>query len=132
MLQIDEAVLDHVVKGGYKSVVNLRKESEPNMEKEAELVKARGLTYLSFPITASADGIDAKQLRAAADAIHPLPQPVFVHCASGGRASAAVLAHDKIYHGKPATLEDMVSAAASSGFVYNANWQKNLKEEFFP
>lgn len=119
------------MKHGYKSVVNLRREAEPNLEKEEELVKARGLPYVHVPIMASADGIDGKHVRAAVEAIHSLPQPVFIHCASGGRASAVVLAHGKVYNNSPATLEEMVAAAASSGFVYNPNWQNDLKAEFF-
>lgn len=112
-------------------MLNVRKASEANLEKEEELAKARGLAYAHSPVAAGPDGIDGKNVRSAAEALHDLPQPAFIHCMSGGRASAVVLAHNKIYSGTPATLEDMVSAAASSGFVYNPNWQKSLKEEFF-
>ena len=131
-LQIDAAVLDHVVKDGYKSVLNLRRAEEANLEKEEELVKAKGLSYANVPIMASADGIDAKAVRAAAEALHGLPQPAFVHCASAGRATAVVLAHHHLYVATNKTFEDFVNAAASVGFVYNPNWQTNLKAEFYP
>lgn len=112
-------------------MLNVRKVSEANLEKEEELVKARGLEYAHSPIVAGPDGIDGKNVRAAAEALHGLAQPAFIHCMSGGRASAVVLAHNKIYSGSPATIEEFVSSAASAGFAYNPNWQKSLKEEFF-
>ena len=128
---IDEAVLDKVAKDGYKSVLNVRRAEEANLDNEEGLSKARGLTYAHSPVVASADGIDAKSVRAAAETLHTLPQPVFVHCAGGGRASAVVLAHNHIYNGQPKSLDEMVSIAASNGYVYNANWHKDLKAEFF-
>lgn len=132
VVKIDEAVLDQVVKDGYKSVLNVRRAAEANLEKEEELCKAKGLAYATVPIEASADGIDASAVRKAADALHALPHPAFVHCASGGRASAVVLAHNAIYLHNPATFTQMLEAAASSGFVYNSNWHKSLQPEFFP
>lgn len=124
--------MDHVVKDGYKSVMNLRRAAEANLEKEDELSKARGLAYAHSPVEASADGIDAKSVRAAAETLHSLPQPAFVHCAGGGRASAVVLAHNHLYANSPATLEEWIATALSNGYVYNPNWQASLKAEFFP
>lgn len=101
------------------------------MEKEEELAKARGLAYAHSPVVASADGIDAKGVRAAVEVLHNLPQPVFVHCASGGRATAVVLTHNHVYSGSPATYDELQSIAASHGLVFAPTWQNNLKEEFF-
>lgn len=131
-MKIDEAVLDQVVKDGYKSVLNVRRASEANLEKEEELCKAKGLAYANVPIEASADGIDASAVRQAADALHALPHPAFVHCAGGGRASAVVLAHNAIHLHNPATLTQMLEAAASAGYIYNPSWHKSLQAEFFP
>lgn len=113
-------------------MLNVRRAEEANLEQEAELSEARGLKYATSPVVASADGIDAKSVRAAAEKLHSLPKPVFVHCAGGGRASAVVLAHNHIHDGTPSNLQDWLNTAASNGYIYNANWQKNLKEEFFP
>lgn len=124
--------MDLVVKDGYKSVLNLRRPEEANLEGEEELVKARGLTYVHAPVVASPDGIDAKSVRAAAEKLHDMPQPVFVHCASGGRASAVVLAHDHLHKKSPETFQAWQNTAASNGFIYNQNWQNSLRTEFFP
>lgn len=124
--------MDHVAKEGYKSVLNLRRAEEANLEAEESLAQARGLTYVHAPVVASPDGIDAKTVRAAAEKLHDMPQPVFVHCASGGRASAVVLAHNHLYNKSPENFESWQNTAASNGFIYNANWQNSLRAEFFP
>jgi protein tyrosine phosphatase (PTP) superfamily phosphohydrolase (DUF442 family) len=129
---IDEAVLDQVAQDGYKSVLNLRKPTEANLEKEEELSKARGLEYAHVAVDASAEGIDAATVRKAAETLHNLPQPAFVHCAGGGRASAVVLAHNALYAKNPATFQAWLDTAASNGYVYNPSWHKSLQSEFFP
>lgn len=129
--QVDEAVLDEVAKAGYKSVLNLRRLVEPNLENEEALCQARGLVYASSPVTASPDGIDAKAVLDAVSVLHNLPQPVFIHCASGGRASVVVLTHRHRHEKAFASVEEFVNAAVQQGFMYNDNWRKVIQDDLF-
>lgn len=129
--KVDANVLEQVAKNGFKSVLNLRRANEPNMEKEEEVVAEHGMQYKSSPIEASAEAINIAQLRAAAEVLHSMPQPVFVHCASGGRAMAVVMAHSIIYNKKPSSMEEMGAMATSMGCTYNPKWAAAFQQEFF-
>ena len=72
---------------GFKTVINLRVETEPGAKEEAEIVKAEGLQYFSVPITPatfSQEKVDevAKLL---AD---PKAGPILFHCGSANRVGA--------------------------------------------
>ncbi|MBS1818379.1 MAG: tyrosine-protein phosphatase [Acidobacteria bacterium] len=74
---------------GYRTVINLRQASEPGADVEAEeaAAKAAGVKYVHLPVNgASPDPAMVDQFLAAVG--DPANQPVFVHCASGQRASA--------------------------------------------
>jgi uncharacterized protein (TIGR01244 family) len=72
---------------GFKTVINLRAESEPGVKEEEEIVKALGLQYVSVPITPatlSQEKVDqvAKALDDAAAG------PILLHCGSANRVGA--------------------------------------------
>jgi|WetSurMetagenome_2_1015567.scaffolds.fasta_scaffold161737_2 uncharacterized protein (TIGR01244 family) len=76
---------------GYKTVVNLRPDTEPGFAWEPAAVKAAGMSYVSIPVAGAAGltkdnviRIDAALKAAEADG------PVLFHCASGNRIGAVL------------------------------------------
>ena len=74
---------------GYKTVINLRPDTEPGFEWEAAAVRAAGMTYVSIPVAGAAGltkenvtRLDAALKDAAANG------PVLLHCGSGNRIGA--------------------------------------------
>lgn len=70
---------------GFKTVVNMRAESEPDvLPGEAEAVRAQGLDYVSVPITIETFGLEAIAAveRVLAD---PVQAPLLLHCNSSNR-----------------------------------------------
>jgi uncharacterized protein (TIGR01244 family) len=74
---------------GFASVVNLRQDSEPNANIDAESAAATGagLRFVHLPLnpTSPDTGVVDQFVTAARD---PANQPMFIHCASGNRAAA--------------------------------------------
>jgi uncharacterized protein (TIGR01244 family) len=73
---------------GYKSIVNLRPESEPgaNVADERKAAEAAGFRYIHIPFASATP--DASKLDDFLKAYaQPENQPMMLHCASGGRAS---------------------------------------------
>lgn len=73
---------------GYKSIVNLRADSEPgaNVAEEQKAAEAEGIRYIHLPFSNAAP--DAAALDEFLKVVVlPENQPMMVHCASGGRAS---------------------------------------------
>ena len=74
---------------GYKTVVNLRAESEPGFEWEPDAVRASGMAYVSIPVTGSAGLTRENAVRLDAALKDAEAQgPVLLHCASGNRTGA--------------------------------------------
>ena len=74
---------------GYKTVVNLRPDTEPGFDWEPTAVKAAGMDYVSIPV-AGASGL-TKDNVARLDAVlkeAAAKGPVLLHCASGNRIGA--------------------------------------------
>lgn len=69
---------------GFKTVVNLRVESEPGVAGEAEAMRAQGLAYISIPVTPDTFSLAevAAVLRVIDD---PQRGPVLLHCSSSNR-----------------------------------------------
>ncbi len=74
---------------GYKTVINLRTDTEPGFEWEAAAVKVAGMAYVSIPVAGPADltkdnvvRLDAALKEAA------VAGPVLLHCGSGNRIGA--------------------------------------------
>jgi uncharacterized protein (TIGR01244 family) len=81
------AQLAGLAEAGFRSILNLREESEFNTQPERLAAAAVGLAYRSVPVS-SANPTDAaveEFLRVADD---PDLYPVLIHCASGNRAAA--------------------------------------------
>ncbi len=73
---------------GFKSIVNLRTESEPGADIAAHTQAARdaGLAYIWLPFSSASP--DPAKVDAFLDAVKdPANKPMLVHCASGGRVS---------------------------------------------
>ena len=104
----DEAALRKAATSGMRSLVNFRTSGEKglSLEEERRIADAAGLNYLHVPV--SGDSLDAVQVDEFRRALDDLPQPVFLHCASGKRAAAMTLmalAADKGWDGDAALAE---------------------------
>ncbi len=108
----DSGTLIQAASAGAKTVVNFREEGEKEgLTPEAERQQAEklGLNYLHHPVTA--DSLDAATVDDFRRSLEDLPQPVFLHCASGKRAGAMTLmalAADKGWDGDTALQEGKV------------------------
>ncbi|MBY6055437.1 beta-lactamase hydrolase domain-containing protein [Leisingera daeponensis] len=84
--------LRQVASAGAKSLVNFRDDGEKGgmaPEEERQQAERLGLNYLHHPVTA--DSLDAALVDDFRRSLDDLPQPVFLHCASGRRAGAMTL-----------------------------------------
>ncbi|MFU8863616.1 MAG: beta-lactamase hydrolase domain-containing protein [Rhodobacterales bacterium] len=101
--------LQQATSGGVKSVVNFRALGEKgglSPEEEQHHAERLGLNYLHHPVTA--DDLDVAFVDDFRRSLDNLPQPVFLHCASGRRAGAMTLmalATDKGWDGDTALQE---------------------------
>ncbi|WP_417524069.1 beta-lactamase hydrolase domain-containing protein [Marinovum sp.] len=88
----DEAALRQVADAGNMTVVNFRDAGEKgglSPEEERRVAEAAGLNYLHFPMTA--ETLNPERVDEFRRTLDDLPQPVFLHCASGKRAGAMTL-----------------------------------------
>ena len=76
--------LQAVAKKGYKTVIDLCPAAEGN-QLDASKVKQLGLGYVSVPI--SPKNLTADTLASFTQAMQASPQPIYIRCASGLRAS---------------------------------------------
>lgn len=103
------ATLKQVASAGTKTVVNFRAEGEKDgltPAQERQQAERLGLNYLHHPVTA--DSLDTATVDDFRRSLDDLPQPVFLHCASGKRAGAMTLmalAADKGWDGDTALNE---------------------------
>lgn len=87
------STLDLLKKDGFKTVINLRVETEPgaNIEQNQAKAKALGLKYVHIPYSAGSP--DAKVFDAfLATIADKSNQPVYVHCGSAQRVGSVWLA----------------------------------------
>lgn len=104
----DENDLRQAASAGMKSWVNFQETSEKGMSpaQERKVSEIVGLNYLHYPL--SGDGLSAEAVDDFRRSLDDLPQPVFLHCASGKRAGAMTLmalAADKGWDGDTALAE---------------------------
>jgi len=105
----------HLAESGFRSVINLRKEGEPNQrltpQAEQQCAEANGLNYASVPVVI-ADLRDelVDQLAAAADV---LPVPIYVYCAGGQRSAALSILCE--HAGSGETGDELLADAAAKG-----------------
>jgi uncharacterized protein (TIGR01244 family) len=105
----ERAALEQAASAGMKSLVNFRASGEKgglSPEEEQQQAKRLGMNYLHYPIIA--DNLDGALVDDFRRSLDDLPQPVFLHCASGKRAGAMTLmalAADKGWDGETALQE---------------------------
>ena len=114
--QPTEEQLHELANQGFTSVVNLRTSGEPNApfapEQEGDKVEGLGMKYVHFPVSMQAMNdriIDEFRMK-----VKELPEPVFVHCASGKRAGAITMMHCAIVDGM--TGKETLEQAEKLGF----------------
>jgi uncharacterized protein (TIGR01244 family) len=81
-------VVPEIKKMGFVSIINLRQDSEPgaDLEAEAAAAKAAGMRYYHIPFNPAAP--DPASADKFLDAIAEKgTEPAFIHCAGGGRAA---------------------------------------------
>ena len=72
---------------GYRTIINLQLDREPDVAEERALAEELGFRYVAIP-TPGAAGMTQKYAVALDEAIRNNPQPTIVHCASGNRVGA--------------------------------------------
>ncbi len=102
---------------GYKTVINLRADTEPGFEWEAAAVKASGMSYVSIPVAGAADLTKETVARldvALKEAV--AKGPVLLHCGSGNRNGALLALRAAWIEGKePAAALEYGKAAGLTG-----------------
>ncbi len=108
---------------GFRCIVNLRTEGEPDHDPDAEGETARGLglDYIHLPVSPS--GISPEQIDKFSEAVKDVGGPILVHCASGKRAGLVSAAHSAAEQGLDG--DDAVSFAESKG-LETGNQQMQL------
>jgi uncharacterized protein (TIGR01244 family) len=72
---------------GFRTVINLRAESEPGVKEEEAIVRAEGLEYVSVPVTPASFG--QRQVDEVAKLLDdPKSGPILLHCGSANRVGA--------------------------------------------
>lgn len=118
--QPSEADLQGFAAEGIASVVDLRQSGEPNQAlppaAEAEAARRFGLTYRHIPVPMGPPSEETL------DRIHGelarLPEPIYIHCASGKRSGTMALMHRAIDEGL--TGDAMLARAEELGFAYGS------------
>jgi uncharacterized protein (TIGR01244 family) len=78
------AALAHLKEQGFKTVIDLRQESEGLADEKAS-VESQGLRYVSVPMTSASFSLaDALKVKGVLD--DPASGPVLLHCAAANRA----------------------------------------------
>ena len=102
--------LAHLKQQGFKTVIDLRQESEGLAEEKAS-VEGQGLRYVSVPMTAASFTLaDALKVKSVLD--DPAAGPVLLHCAAANRAGG-VLAVIEAKNGK--SLEQALEEGRKAG-----------------
>lgn len=89
--QPTEAQISALAEAGYRTIIDLRGESEPRGFDEAAAIDAAGLEYIAIPMTQDTLGT-SKPFADFVEIFDQVEHPVVVHCASGNRVGAAYYA----------------------------------------
>ena len=103
-----------IAQAGFRTIINLRQESELDARPEIEAAKDAGLRYISIPIVSASPSEERVEefLRVTDD---PEIYPVFIHCATANRASALWMMRRVLRDGW--TLEEAEKEAAQNGLT---------------
>ncbi len=74
-------------KAGYKTVIDLRPQSEDHGFDEKKTVESLGMSYVSLPV-AGAAGVTYANASTLDKLLRDLPKPVLVHCSTSNRVGA--------------------------------------------
>ena len=98
---------------GFRTVINLRAETEPGVKEEEAIVKEAGLAYVSVPLTpATFSQQHVDQVAKVLD--DPAAGPILLHCGSSNRVGG-VLATIAAQRGK--SLEDALAEGRKAGLT---------------
>lgn len=104
---------------GFKTVVNLRAESEPGVAGEAEALRAQGLDYVSVPVTA--DDFSLAVVAAVQRVLDdPARAPVLLHCNSSNRVGgvwAVIQARTRGLSAEDAVIEGRKAGLHSQAMI---------------
>jgi uncharacterized protein (TIGR01244 family) len=116
--QPSEADLQGFAAEGVAAIIDLRQDGEPNQavppQAEAEAARRFGLAYRHIPMRA--DVFDEEAFDRAHSELSRLPQPIYVHCATGKRSGVVGLVHRAIVEGL--TGEALMAQAEDLGVAY--------------
>jgi uncharacterized protein (TIGR01244 family) len=103
-----------VAQAGYKTIINLREESEIEARPEIEAAKNAGLRYISIPFSSKKPSAERVEefLRVTDD---PEIYPAFIHCSTANRVSALWMVRRVLRDGW--TLEEAEKEAAQNGLT---------------
>lgn len=110
------STLDQLKKDGFKSVINLRQASEPNVNLPENQAKAKslGLNYFHIPVNgASPDPASVDTFLSTVS--NKANQPVFIHCASANRVGMMWLVKRVMQDGY--TVEKATTEAKAIGLT---------------
>jgi len=109
------AALAHLKEQGFKTVIDLRQESEGLADEKAS-VEGQGLRYVSVPMTSASFSLaDALKVKGVLD--DPASGPVLLHCAAANRAGG-VFAVIEAKSGK--SLEQAIEEGKKAGLKSDA------------
>ncbi|HEX2115070.1 MAG TPA: sulfur transferase domain-containing protein [Alphaproteobacteria bacterium] len=118
--QPSEADLQGFAAEGIKSVVDLRRDGEPNQAlppvAEGQAARRFGLAYKHIPV--GTDWIDEDTLDLVHNELARLPEPIYVHCGSGKRSGLLALVHRAINEGL--TGNAMTARAEELGVAFGS------------
>ncbi len=106
----DEDHLKAAQANGYKTIVDLRRETEAGVAEEQALVTELGLKYVAIPI-AGADSLTVENAQALDEALKN--GPAVVHCATGNRVGALFAIRAARVQGK--SVEEAMTAGKEAG-----------------
>jgi uncharacterized protein (TIGR01244 family) len=128
--QPSEADLQGFAAEGIKSVVDLRREGEPNQAlppiAESQAARRFGLAYKHIPV--GTDWIDQDALDRVHSELARLPQPTYIHCASGKRSGLLALVHRAIKEGL--TGDAMMARAEELGVAFGSPELKDFVKAY--
>ncbi len=93
--QPSAAALAGIAGQGYKTVIDLRPDSEDRGFDEKKTVETLGMSYVSLPVAGGAD-VTYANATALDKLLRDAPKPVLVHCASSNRVGALLALRAKL------------------------------------
>ncbi len=128
--QPSDADLQGFAQEGIRSVIDLRQDGEPDQAlspvAEAEAARRFELAYRHIPV--AFDRIDADALDRVHSELSRLPQPIYIHCASGKRAGTLALVHRAVVEGL--TGDAMMARAEELGFAFGSDEFKDFIKRY--